>query len=431
MKCKQCGEGIINKREDTIFCNGNCKQKHYKRKKKIKGRIVKLQRLIQSENEIIDHWKQVFNEEKQRVLSTIESFQKKLNKNKSILEKLIELKSLTKLEYYKYLIRKFERNPNHYSSELEICYYYGNSEKNQLVLGYRALSQDRIKDIYSTNEKLNDKVDYFKKALDKNRRTKLQSDAEYKIDKSENEIKEFDQELIELSEIDLERLPIIKSKKTSIIKSKRISSAQGFSGKEIANMKFDGIQIKGEIGRFLGTMERNKCAIALTGDSGAGKSYFSYELANAFICQKLSVGYFTLESGFNNKFKEFASNHSGNFLFKAFEEGKLQDVRTEANNFDCIIIDSFSKISDKAKDFEELRQDFPNTFFIIIFQKTTDGKIRGGSSILFNSTATIDIKIAQDGERLATMKKSRYDSENFIYSITEGKLIKDDKVPIK
>ena len=196
-------------------------------------------------------------------------------------------------------------------------------------------------------------------------------------------------------------------------------------------MNFDGVQVKGEIGRFLGTMERNKCAIALTGDSGAGKSYFSYELANAFIGNQLSVGYFTLESGFNNKFKEFASSHSGNFLFKGFEEGKLQDVRTEANNFDCLIIDSYSKISDKAKDFEELRQDFPDTFFIIIFQKTTDGKIRGGSSILFNSTATIDIKVDAGGERLAVMKKSRYDTENFIYSITEGELVKDDKLPIK
>lgn len=430
MNCKQCGEGLINKREDTIFCNGNCKQKHYKRKKKIKDRIVKLQRSIQSENEIIEHWKQIFNEEKERILSTIDSFKKKYKKNSIILEKLIDLKSLSNNNYFKYLMRMFKRNPYDYDSELEICYYAKNIEKHELVLSYRALYQERHETIQAANEKLQKKINRLKKALDEDKVTKLQSEAEYKISKSEGEIKEFDQELIELNEIDLERLPIIISNKTISTKSKRISSAQGFSGKEIADMKFDGIQIKGEIGRFLGTMERNKCAIALTGDSGAGKSYFSYELANAFISNKLSVGYFTLESGFNNKFKEFASNHSGDFLFKGFEEGKLQDVRTEANNFDCIVIDSYSKISDKAKDFEELRQDFPDTFFVIIFQKTTDGKIRGGSSILFNSTATIDIKVAPNGDRLAVMKKSRYDTENFIYSITDGKLVKDDKLPI-
>ncbi|NVK65685.1 MAG: hypothetical protein HWE22_13920 [Flavobacteriales bacterium] len=95
-----------------------------------------------------------------------------------------------------------------------------------------------------------------------------------------------------------------------------------------------------------------------------------------------------------------------------------------------MIIDSFSKISAKATDFEALRQDFPNTYFVIIFQKTTDGKIRGGSSILFNSTATIDIRVNDDGERLAVMVKNRYDTENFIYSITEDRLVKEDKLPL-
>ncbi len=150
----------------------------------------------------------------------------------------------------------------------------------------------------------------------------------------------------------LERLPLILSKKQAFFKAKKASSARAFSGKEISNLKFEGVEINGELGKFLGSMERNKCAIALTGDSGAGKSYFSYEIADGFIAKELSVGYFTLESGFKKKFKAFAQRHSGNSLFNAFEEGTLNDVRTEAKNFDCLIIDSYSKISNKSKDFE-------------------------------------------------------------------------------
>ena len=114
------------------------------------------------------------------------------------------------------------------------------------------------------------------------------------------------------------------------------------------------------------------------------------------------------------------------YKFDAFQEGQLKDIRNEANNYDCVIIDSYAKISSKPEDFESLRQDFPNTFFIIIFQKTTDGKIRGGSSILYNSTATIDIKVTKGNHRIAVMKKSRYDTENFVYSIANDVLLKNN-----
>ena len=96
-----------------------------------------------------------------------------------------------------------------------------------------------------------------------------------------------------------------------------------------------------------------------------------------------------------------------------------------------MIVDSYSKISSKAEDFENLRQEFPNTFFIIIFQKTTDGKIRGGSSIIYNSTATIDIRITKEEHRIAIMQKSRYKSENFVYSINNDEVLKSTNAPIK
>jgi len=58
----------------------------------------------------------------------------------------------------------------------------------------------------------------------------------------------------------------------------------------------------------------------------------------------------------------------------------------------------------------------------IIFQKTSSGSIRGGSSIKFNSSATIDVQL-QDGERIAVMEKGRYGTIGWVYSIDEGRVI--------
>ncbi|MCO6465708.1 MAG: hypothetical protein J5I53_03740 [Bradyrhizobiaceae bacterium] len=65
-----------------------------------------------------------------------------------------------------------------------------------------------------------------------------------------------------------------------------------------------------------------------------------------------------------------------------------------------------------------MRTDCPRTIFIVIFQKTTTGGIRGGSSILFNSSATIDVRREGD-ERIAHMVKGRYGTQGWRYLITD------------
>ena len=85
-------------------------------------------------------------------------------------------------------------------------------------------------------------------------------------------------------------------------------------------------------------------------------------------------------------------------------------------------LDSFQKLNVKAEEFERLRQDFPETIFIIIVQKTSSGAMRGGASIKFNSSATIDVQI-RDNERVAVMEKGRYGTIGWVYSIDEARII--------
>ena len=106
------------------------------------------------------------------------------------------------------------------------------------------------------------------------------------------------------------------------------------------------------------------------------------------------------------------------------DKGDLEAVRIAAKEYPLIIVDSFTKLDAKAADFENLRTDFPKTLFILIFQKTTSGTMRGGSSIKYDSSATINV-IKRDGERIAIMEKGRYGTIDWEYSIDAMKVIKE------
>lgn len=429
MNCRQCGEELVDKREDAIYCNHNCQQKYFKRKKRILNRIQKLERDKKSNEEYIEKVRIDKEEKREREKARKEKlskFAEKLRRRITALETFLKLKgSAFRVELLRYLELK-ERNPQF---NLAILKNGSRVEQLDLMREFQGIFNNMLVDARKQSKKIS--LELVTLGFPFTPLFEEESKEDRIVRKLKSELEQFDEELEDLRGIDLDRLPIKPSRKAKLNRPKRVSPSKAYSGKEILNMKFDGVELKGCLGKFLGKLQREKCAIALTGDSGAGKSTFSFQLAKGFINKGLSVAYFSLESGITESTQESISRFDlEDSLFRTFEEGGLKDVRTEAENFDCVIIDSYAKISGKAVDFEELRQDFPNTYFVIIFQKTTDGKIRGGSSILFNSTATIDIVVSNQGERLAVMKKSRYGRENYIYSITRDTLVKQDKNPI-
>ncbi len=197
------------------------------------------------------------------------------------------------------------------------------------------------------------------------------------------------------------------------------------TAQDIMNMDYDSFQLSGELGRFLGDLERQACAITLIGDSGAGKSYFSFDLALLFDQEEYSVYYFSLEEGIGELTKKKLNGKDFSERFTISGKGKLAEVRKAAKDYDVIIIDSFGKIDAKAEDYDKLRMDFPRTIFISIFQKTTTGSVRGGSAIVFDSSAIINVQ-KRDEQRVAVMQKSRYGTAGWEYSITDAEIIKED-----
>ncbi len=426
-RCKQCEQPLIDKREDAVFCQKKCRNKYNKRRQRILDKINKIEKELKSEKEFVTH-----KETEVKEIEKIESGE--LSELRTELRQKLEKKTqLIKLSHYSFdSMKRWYFNYIHLkmpldSNENYILHYGSPEEKNELVnQGYL-----KCKGAYDLNEKniatLNKRIGKLEIQVEE--KESLKSRILFSCLKQLN----LGSQLKKLEEIDLDNLPPQPIKSiNSENRSTSGSYVQGYSGSQILAMKFEEVEFPGELGKFLGKLQRDRCAIALTGDAGVGKSTFSFHLAKLFLRSNLRVAYFALETSLSKKTQKMIAHHGlDKDNFKAFGDGKLADIRYHAKKFDCVFIDSFSVISTKAQDFEDLRQDFPNTYFIIIFQKTTDGKIRGGSSIIFNCTASIDLQMTEKGHRLAFMQKSRYDSENFVYSINQDKLLKDDKLPIK
>lgn len=77
---------------------------------------------------------------------------------------------------------------------------------------------------------------------------------------------------------------------------------------------------------------------------------------------------------------------------EAPEIKSVSDLDKLIVNNDVIIIDSFSKMQEMHKGFEvdkDLRKKYDGKLFIVIFQQTTDGKMRGGSKSQFDADVVL------------------------------------------
>ena len=95
MNCRQCGEELVDKREDAIYCNHNCQQKYFKRKKRILNRIQKLEREKKSNEDFIDKVQREKEERQARKKERKEKLSKisdKLRIQITTLEKLLKMK---------------------------------------------------------------------------------------------------------------------------------------------------------------------------------------------------------------------------------------------------------------------------------------------------------------------------------------------------
>ena len=96
------------------------------------------------------------------------------------------------------------------------------------------------------------------------------------------------------------------------------------------------------------------------------------------------------------------------------------------------IIDSFNKLNAHSSLFDKLRKEFPDTIFIVIFQRTTQGTIRGGTAPLFDAGINLEVLKVDDTFRnnYAVATKNRYGETGLQYNIQSRKLLQEDLIEV-
>lgn len=194
-------------------------------------------------------------------------------------------------------------------------------------------------------------------------------------------------------------------------------------------------RLENDFGIFLGDLERFELAITIEGHQGSGKTRFTYQLANAFANLGHRIAIFSLEIGSKSdlirRMKEDyleTQNHSSVFIADTLPKN-INTIKEAAKQFDVVIIDSWNKVGVSSLYFDSLRKEFPNTIFIVIFQRTTQKTIRGGTAPLYDAGINIEVVKADDSfkNNYAVTTKNRYGVTGIQFNIYSQKANNDSE----
>jgi antirestriction protein ArdC/nucleoside-triphosphatase THEP1 len=193
-----------------------------------------------------------------------------------------------------------------------------------------------------------------------------------------------------------------------------------------------------DISDFLGDVERkNKesVVISLTGGQGSMKTRMCFQFMNA-LAQNYKVGHASIEehpeSGvYYDKAEQYLNAKALNNI-EAPEIKTIAELESLIKKNDVIVIDSFTKMQEMEKGFEvdkDLRKKYDGKLFIVIFQQTTDGKMRGGSKSQFDADIVLFTEKKDDyRENYIYADKNRYQNkplDGLKFNIFNKKLIQD------
>ena len=175
-----------------------------------------------------------------------------------------------------------------------------------------------------------------------------------------------------------------------------------------------------DLSTFLGEIERKNIGsnvITLTGGAGSGKTRFAFQFMNA-LAQHYKVGHASLEEHpesklYFDKVTQYLDSQAQNNI-SVLENETLDGLENLINENEVIVIDSFAKLREMDSKFlvdKDLRKKYNGKLFLVIFQQTSDGKMRGGSTSEFDGDIILFTKTFDDPkENFVYPSKNRYNA---------------------
>ena len=175
-----------------------------------------------------------------------------------------------------------------------------------------------------------------------------------------------------------------------------------------------------QLQRFLGDVERKtseSTVITIAGGAGSGKTRFAFQFINA-LAQNYKVGHASLEEHpdsklYYDKVQQYIDETALPNI-EAPEIKNLDQLEALIQRNEVIVIDSFAKLQELNPRFlldRDLRKKYDGKLFLLIYQLTGEGKMRGGSKSEFDGDIILLTHVAPDyRENYIYPSKNRYNA---------------------
>lgn len=175
-----------------------------------------------------------------------------------------------------------------------------------------------------------------------------------------------------------------------------------------------------QLQRFLGDVERKSAestVITIAGGAGSGKTRFAFQFINA-LAQNYKVGHASLEEHPDSKlYFDKVQQYIDETALPNIEAPEIKDLdQLEAliQRNEVIVIDSFAKLQELNPRFlldRDLRKKYDGKLFLLIYQLTGEGKMRGGSKSEYDGDIILLTHVAPDyRENYIYPSKNRYNA---------------------
>ena len=175
-----------------------------------------------------------------------------------------------------------------------------------------------------------------------------------------------------------------------------------------------------QLQRFLGDVERKSAestVITIAGGAGSGKTRFAFQFINA-LAQNYKVGHASLEEHPDSKlYYDKVQQYIDETALPNIEAPEIKDLnQLEAliQRNEVIVIDSFAKLQELNPRFlldRDLRKKYDGKLFLLIYQLTGEGKMRGGSKSEYDGDIILLTHVAPDyRENYIYPSKNRYNA---------------------
>jgi hypothetical protein len=197
------------------------------------------------------------------------------------------------------------------------------------------------------------------------------------------------------------------------------------------------LNLPGPIGELLGPQQRYKNEIVISGETHSSKSQLGMQVADAYASVLGDGAWIDWEQGgleSKDTQDNIARNVSAANKSKIHVTGSLPKsysaLKALARQFKWVAVDSGTKLNQVTNAWiDQLREEEPDTVWIILMQQNEKGGTRGGSAAEFDAPVVLKTYRPDESDyrkNYAKVYKNRGNKTGQYYSISEKKILTDN-----